>query len=177
MRKSLLEKKYEENKLLLKCLKQENQGDMELTKIDYELIQSSLAVMRTFSMLPQNKRGRRMMLADHLENLIDLAMAKTRALGYCIAPVELKLADVVGIIFEYNFKYAKSKGKESNKRIHIDSFSCTEFEEKAAIETLKRRLKRLKENLIEIKQVKKKHAIYLLKNGERVNAENVVNVI
>ena len=108
------EKVLEEKRLLLTFLKEENDGDIELTKIDYDLIKGSLAVMRTYSMIPQSKRGRKMMLHDHLDNLIDYSIAKTKVLGY-VSPVELILDSVEKIIYSFDFKYSKYKGKEKNK--------------------------------------------------------------
>jgi thioester reductase-like protein len=169
------EKTLEEKRLLLTFLKEENEGDKDLTMIDYELIQGSLNVMKTFSLIPQSKRGRKMMLADHIDNLLDLAMAKTKALGY-IMPIELNLSDIDRIIYTFDFKYSKYKGKENNKRIHVDSYSTTALDEDSAINALKERLKKLKESLVEVKSVKKKHSLYILKNGEQVNAEYVVKV-
>ena len=177
MRRSLEEKEREEKKLLIQVLREENGGDIDLTRIDYELIQSSLAIMKTFSLIPQNKRGRRMMLSDHLDNVIELSMAKERALGYVVSPIEININDIEKIIYGFDFKYSKSKGKESNKRIHIDNYSVTAMDEESALLVLKQRLKKLKETLVEMKGVKRRHSSYLLKNGESVLAENVVNII
>lgn len=176
MRKSLEERQFEEKKLLIQSLKHSNGGDMELTKIDYEFFQSSLAVMRTASMMPQSKRGRKMYLHDHLENLLDLAIAKTHAAGYAVSPIAISASDIHRIIYEFQIKYSKSKGKDGNKRIHVDSYETTGFSEEEAIIGLKDRLKRLKETLIEVKSVKKSHSIYIMKDGSKVNCLNVVEI-
>ena len=159
-------------------MKNENEGNKSLTIIDYELIQSSLSVMRTFSLMPQNKRGRRVLLHDMLENLVDLAISKKESLGYSVGePIELKIDDLDKIIYRFFFRYTKSKGEKGNKRIHTDNFSCTAIDEEGAMIMLKSRLKKLKENLVEIKGIKRQHSMYILKNGECINSSNVISVV
>lgn len=175
-KKTRQERELEEKRLLIQVLKAENGGNSELTMIDYELIQSSLAVMKTFTLIPQNKRGRRMLLSDHLDNLIDLSIAKTKAAGYAVNPIEINPSDVDKIIYNFHFRYSKSKGKDNHKRIHVDNYETTGFDEEQAVSGLKKRLKTLKEVLIEIKSVKKSHSIYMMKDGSTVNAENVVGL-
>lgn len=171
------QKVLEEKRLLLQVLKEENGGDKELTIIDYEFIQGCLSIMKTHSLIPQNKRGRRMMVSDHIENLAELAINKQKSLGYVLNPVEINPNDIDSIMYEFTFKYKKAKfTKGGNKRIHTDTATIPSRDEESAMQLLLRYLRKKKEAFVEKIEVKKKHLHYMMKNGDIIKSEDVIGV-
>lgn len=171
-----IRRQWEEKKLLMQVLASDGEP-MEVVKIEYDFIQASMALMKTYSLMPAKKNGRRRFLGDMIEDLAEGAINDLRGLGYVMNPVVLDLSKVKSIIYEYTFTYSKSKGTGKNKRIHTDEYTCTGFGEDDAIHTLKSRVKRLGETLIEVKKTTRRHSIYLLTDGTRVRAEDVVEVV
>jgi hypothetical protein len=167
----------EEKRILLESLKESNEGDKELSKIDYDLIQGCFNVMRTHSLIPQKTRGFKRTLSSQLEDLVDLAMAKEDSIGIVSNPISINPKEVVRVIYDFTIKYVKSKGVKGNNRKHTDTITLSELDEESALLSLNKQLKRKKEALVEVVEIRKKHLMYELENGSTVLCSNIVSII
>jgi hypothetical protein len=168
--------RFEEKRELMLSLKESNNGDKDLTLIDYQLIEGCLAVMKVHSLVPQKKRGFNVTLSEQIENLVDLAFNKELALGSPMDPVVLDIKEVDYVIYNFNITYRKAKGV-SKKRIHTDKYNVTALDEESAIANLKHRLKKLKETLVSIEAVDKSHYSYQMNDGRTILKRDVIDFV
>jgi hypothetical protein len=106
----------EEKLFLAKSLVQSNDGDEVKAQLDFECIESCLAIMKTGSLL-SGSYGFRKSRTNAIENMVDLYMHKEESLGYLVgSPVEIQRDDIDHAIYDFSITYVKEKGKTQKRK-------------------------------------------------------------
>lgn len=175
--RTLKERKIEEKRLLFQSLVQSNDGDKCRAMLDFQFFERCLNIKRTHSLMPSSfakKGARRGDYLDALENMMDLHINELKEHGYITEEVtELKLDTISHVLSEFTFTYIKQKGKSGKLRNHQDSWTVLTTDEQNAKFLLGERLKKLKENLLEIKNCQRRKRYVVTKSGEWLDIDSV----
>lgn len=163
MKKSFVEKRAEQDKLLMEVfIVGKTEEEIQNGYLNYELIKNSLIIMK-------NKSLMRRKVGQHrdIENLLDSSLNQRIELG--IMPKrQVGFTDISSVTYNFNIKYIKSKGSVGKKRHHTDERIIVSESKESARLLLGETLKRLNESLIEISSIYKSIHSVTLMSGERV---------
>lgn len=176
MKKTIKERKKEEENFMLKCFL-ENEPDTDEGRtsafLDFQFIQGCLEVqrMRDFNKIGTRKTGYMAML-DTFENLLSQRIMQDFEYGI-IKKKPVLLSLISSLSYRFVFKYIKLKGADEKKRRFKDTKEIFSVDYDSALFSLKFKLKKLKEELVEIIDTQKELSMIHTSDGEIYNAFSI----